>query len=222
MAWRAVGQRGDVRYRPDPGRGRGRRWWRQPGAEGRPLWDIRLIIFLVLVVVLVTASFVLFPGASDLRWGILVWVLVVMGVFVFISLYRTGVRVPPLEPPPKEESAFKGDLEHVAQILRRADRGMRYSQVAVALRVRKAFLTRLQAERGLNEADLSSLLSSSEAMAKAVGNPLIHAFLEDTAFDEEALIREHSPHRVPAFRFAQREGFSRGLDQVLGAMEAGP
>ncbi|MEE9196910.1 MAG: hypothetical protein V3U45_02085 [bacterium] len=194
----------------------------QPGDKGRPLWDIRLIIFLVLVVVLVATSFVLFPGVSDFRWGLLVWVLVVTGLVVFLSLYRTGVRVPPLEPPPKEELAFKGELDRLAQILRRADRGMRYSQVAVALRVRRAFLTRLQAERGLSEGDLASLLSSSGVMAEAVGGPLIHAFLEDTALDEEALVRQHSPRRAPAFRFAQREGFNRGLDQVLEAMEAWP
>ncbi len=185
--------------------------------EGNRL-EARVLSLIAVVLVLVIISFVLFPGSSDLRWGILVLVLISFGLAIFASIYRTGIRIPPLELP-GSDSTSKGDLPKLSEILRKAEKGMRYSQVAVAVRVREAFLVRLQAERDLEPAEVESILASPRDLDRMVGDPDIQAFLEDTSLHKDSLLTANIPDRSPAFRFAQ-EDFIQGLSRLLRAMEA--
>lgn len=186
--------------------------------EGNRL-EARLLALMAVVLVLVIISFVLFPGSSNIRWGILVLLLISFALAIFASLYRTGIRIPPLELPNGADSASEGDLLKLSEILNKAHRGMRYSQLAAAVRVREAFLTRLQAERGLEPEDLESVLASPRDLDRIVGDPDIQAFLEDTSLHEDSLLTANISDRSPAFRFAQ-EDFIQGLSRIVRAMEA--
>jgi hypothetical protein len=203
---------------------------RRPILRGNPVlgvpvgpsseWNTRQVLaLLVVVVVLAAFSFVLFPGSSDLRWTVLALVLVIIGAAVFLSLYRSGARMPRLQPLPESEQPILGRLSRLSDVLDRADRGMRFSQVSIAWRVRKAFLMRLQSERNLREEELATILSSPADLERVVGDPVIEAFLEDTAPAEEGHpeLRTQDP---AAFRFPRRGGYTRGLARVLAAMEA--
>lgn len=178
-----------------------------------------MIGILVVVLILVAFSFVLFPGSSDLRWAILTLVLVIIGAAVFFSLYRSGARIPRLQPPRESDQPLEGQLSRLTEVLERADRGMRFSQASVAWRVRRAFLARLQSERNLGEEELAALLDSSQDLEAVVEDPLILAFLEDTAPAEEGRpeLRTQDPS---TFRFPRQGGYTRGLARVLEAMEA--
>lgn len=169
---------------------------------------------------LVILSFILFPESSDIRWAVLILFLLVFGAITFVSLYRAGAPVPPLNPPAEAEVRVQGELGRLAESLGRAERGMRFSQVTVARRVRRAFLARLQSSRGLSEEELAALLASPRDLERVVGDPLIHAFLEDTAPPDEELLRPQTLGRSSNFRFAQEAGFSGGMLRLLAAMEA--
>ncbi|MFQ5907679.1 MAG: hypothetical protein ACE5JE_02450 [Thermoplasmata archaeon] len=179
----------------------------------------KVLSLIAVVLVLVIISFVVFPGTSTLRWGMLILVLISFGLAVFASLYRTGIRIPPIELPDGSDSDSKGDLPKLSEILRKAEKGMRYSQVAVALRVREAFLARLQTERNLESEELESILVSPRELGRMVGDSDIQAFLEDTSLHGDSLLTANTPDRSLAFGFAQ-EDFVRGLSRIVRAMEA--
>lgn len=175
---------------------------------------------MVAVLALVVVSFVVFPGGSDVRWALLVLILIILSLVAFLSLYRAGVRVPPLEAPPEGEVVFRGELSRLARVLERADRGMRYSQVVAARRLRQAFLARLQATRGLTEDELAAFLASPPEMERLVGDPVIREFLENTAPAEKELLRQEAPSRPRSFRFSGGEQFTKEMGRILRAMEA--
>ncbi|MFQ6012527.1 MAG: hypothetical protein ACE5LS_02660 [Thermoplasmata archaeon] len=191
----------------------------EPPRGGRP-WHRQVLAYLLVVTVLIIALALLSPGSSDLRFAVLVWVLLVAGVLVFLLLYRRAVRVPPLEAPVEGERVVRGELGRLAETLGRAERGMRFSQVVVARRVRQAFLLRMQYEHGLSGEELDALLADPAEFARLVRDPMVRAFLEDTAPTEDALIRRDAPGTVSAFRFTQGRSFTAGIARVLEAMEA--
>ncbi len=159
------------------------------------------------------------PLSPDQNFAVFAWVLLVAGVLVFLFLYQRAVRVPPLEAPAEGGRVFQGALGRLAETLGRAERGMRFSQIMVARRVRQAFLTRMLYEHGLQEAELDALLADPAEFPRLVRDPMVRAFLEDTAPAENDLIRRDAPGGVSAFRFSQGEGFTAGIARVLEAME---
>ncbi len=191
-------------------------WEQQRGA--RP-GERRVLSYLLVATGIVIALAVLAGITPDLRFTILVWILLFTGVMVFLFLRQREVRVPPLEAPSGEEDVREGDLGRLAETLGRADRGMRFSQVAVARRVRKAFLTKLRQEYGLRDAELAALMADPAELVRLIRHPLVREFLEDTAPAEDTLIREQAASRGSNFRFTGRGGFTAGIAQVLEAME---
>lgn len=209
MAWRAQERAEVARASPPVGR-------RPPGA--RP-WD-RQVLTLLLVATAFSIALALLSGAPpDLRFTVFVWVLLVAGFLVFVFLRRQEVQVPPLAAPSEGEAVREGDLERLTETLGRADRGMRFSQVAVARRVRRAFLTKLRQEYGLRDAEFAALMADPAELVRLVRDPLILEFLEDTAPAEDILIREQGASGGQTFRFAGRRGFGAGIADVLEAME---
>lgn len=191
-----------------------------PVRPGKASGEARqLLVYLLVVLALVAISFVVFPTSSEIRWAILVLVLMILGTVTFLSLYRSGAKVPGLKAPHEAEEAFQGEFARLTDALERAERGMPFSQASVAWRVRKAFLTRLKSERGLGEEELAALLDSPGDLKHMVGDPVIRAFLEDTAPTGDGSTRQRT--RDPStFRFARRGNFTRGITRVVAAMEA--
>ncbi len=207
------------------------RWWRTtdyqrpvdpvepPGVRGTRREDRQFLLVLVALLSLVILFSVLSPGNPDVSLGVLVLALIVVAVVAFMLLYRIGVKVPPLEAPSVSPRVNMGGLGRLAETLGRADRGMRFSQVVVARRVREAFLTRLAYERDLHRDELEVLLDRPEELGRIVRDPHLQAFLVDTAPAEEQLIRGRGPGGPTDFRFARRGGFTAGIARVLEAME---
>ncbi len=195
-------------------------WEEQPrGPQGARPADRQLLSYLLVATGILIAFALLVGSAPDLRFTLLVWVLLVTGVMVFLFLRQREVQVPPLEAPSEKEGVREGDLGRLVETLGRADRGMRFSQVAVARRVRKAFLTKLRQEYGLRDAELAALMADPEEFVRLIRDPLVREFLEDTAPAEDTLIREQAASRGSTFRFTGRGGFTAGIAQVLEAME---
>lgn len=189
------------------------------GVKGTRREDRQFLLILVALLAFVVLLSVLSPGNPGASVGVLVLVLIVIAVVAFLMLYRIGVKVPPLEDPSVPPRANEGGLGRLAQTLGRADRGMRFSQVVVARRVREAFLTRLAYERDVRRDDLEVLLARPEELRRIVRDPDLQAFLVDTAPTEEQLIRGRGPEGPTDFRFARTGGFMAGIARVLEAME---
>ncbi|MFQ5919120.1 MAG: hypothetical protein ACE5I4_03620 [Thermoplasmata archaeon] len=190
----------------------------EPGRGAQP-WDRRVLSYLLIVTGVIIAVTLLGGATSDLRFTVFVWVLLVAGIMVFLFLRQREVQVPPLEAPSKEEDVRRGDLGRLAETLGRADRGMRFSQVAIARRVRQAFLIKMRQEYGLDGAAFAALLADPGEFVRLIKDPLIREFLEDTAPAEDTLIREQAATGASTFRFTRRVGFTAGIAQVLEAME---
>ena len=192
-------------------------WEQQQGARSGE----RQVLSYLLVATGIVIAFALLVGSAtpDFRLTIYVVVLLVTGVMFFLFLRQREVQVPPLVAPSREEDVREGDLGRLAETLGRADRGMRFSQVAVARRVRQAFLTKLRQEYGLRDAELAALMADPAELVRLIRDPLIREFLEDTAPAEDTLIREQAASRGSTFRFTGRGGFTAGIGQVLEAME---
>lgn len=207
-------------------------WWRSreyrhpidqripPGVRGDRRGERQLLVILFAITSVIVAFAFLSPGSSEARFAVLTWVLMAVAIVTFLILYRTALKVPPLASPTVPQRVNEGGLKRLAATLGRADRGMRFSQVVVARRVRQAFLTRVRHERGLGEKELENLLAQPAALQRLVRDPYLQAFLVDTAPAEEDLIQGRVPGGSGRFRFARRGGFTAGLAQVLEAMEA--
>ncbi len=195
-------------------------WEQQQGARSGD----RQVLSYLLVATGIVIAIALLAGSTtpDFRLTIYVVVLLVTGVMFFLFLRQREVQVPPLEAPSREEDVREGDLSRLAETLGRADRGMRFSQVAVARRVRQAFLTKLRQEYGLRDAELAALMADPAELVRLIRDPLIREFLEDTAPAEDTLIREQAASRASTFRFTGRGGFTAGIGQVLEAMAEAP
>ncbi len=173
-----------------------------------------------LISALILASYVV-PGlGADVRWALYVYLLIVVGWIVTAIVYRRSVPSPPLGLGEKRKIRFSGEFQDLVGTLERADRGRKYSKRIVMLRVRRAFLTKLAHQRGLTQEGVDSLLRSPSELRRAVRDPVILRFLEDTSPEG----RTHS-FRIPsdtglAFQVARGETPSRALSRVLKAMEA--
>lgn len=191
--------------------------WEQP--RGARSWDRQVLTYLLAATAVIIALVLLAGASPDLRFTVFAWVLLVAGILVFLFLRQREVRVPPLEAPSEGEDVRQGDLGRLAETLGRADRGMRFSQVAVAWRVRRAFLSKVRQEYGLKDTELAALMADPAELVRIVKDPLVREFLEDTAPAEDILIREQAATGGSTLRFAKRRGFTAGLAQVLEAME---
>lgn len=207
------------------------RWWKAKRLQRRPEHRESLerlgdqgggrsffILLIIATTTVILVSFYVPVGPGD-RLAVLVLVLMVISIGAFFVLYRVGVKVPPLEKPAVARRVNEGGLGRLAETLGRADRGMRFSQVLVARRVREAFLTRLAFERDLPRDELDSRLAQPDELQRIVADPYLQAFLEDTAPAEELLIKGEGPGGPARFRFAKKGGFTAGIAQVLQAVE---
>lgn len=207
------------------------RWWRateyhrpvdpglQAGVQGDRREDRRFVLLLLVLTGLVIVFSLLVPGSADAQFAVLVLVLTLIATVAFLLLFRLGVKVPPLASPIVPPRVNEGSLGRLAEALGRANRGMRFSQVVIARRVREAFLTRVAHERGLGRDELESLLAEPRGLQGLVSDPYLQAFLEDTAPAEEQLIKGLGPRGPTSFRFARRTGFTAGIASVLEAIE---
>lgn len=167
---------------------------------------------------LVLLSYAFPAQLADLRWPFFLYLLVVLAWILIGYLRREEVESPPLGPRRSASRPPSGELRRVVGLLKRADRGLRFSQVQSLRRVRRAFLVKLGAERGLDEEGVHDLLQRPEALEAVVQDPIILDFLRRTS-REELLPPGEAPRRNPVIRLATGS-MTRYLRWVVGRMEA--
>jgi hypothetical protein len=174
----------------------------------------------VVVVVLVLASAVLLgmllyyaQFSGTVRWLIAVAVLAVIASFAWGAIRRRTEEPTPLVSPRAPDVVRGGDLEIFTAAVRRAARGLPYSQALVASRARGAFAERVRLAFGL----------SPERMRELQRDPagLRHVFADDALVDFLRLEAGDPDERADWVRRARsRGGFVRAIDGVLDRMEA--
>jgi hypothetical protein len=169
---------------------------------------------------LVALSYAVYPLSPNVRWTLYVYVLVVVAWIVTGIAYRHAAWAPPLRRRGEEEGGTAGELSSLVATLKRADRGLRFSQAMVILRVRHVFLEKLKARLDLDEEDVAQILANPPKLREVVRDPLILEFLEDTSGEHDLFAALESEGRAPSFRFRRGSTFSRGLARVLEVMEA--
>lgn len=190
------------------------------GASRRPTGVVepRQIAIVIILAAGIALTYIDSRLDSGLRYGLYVLLLLAVAWIVVAYVYRTSARLPSLSLKSEQTPIPGGDLARLTVTLERADRGMRYSQVMVALRLRRAFLSKLKSLRHLDDEALRRLLEDREELSKLVGDPVIVEFLEDPSEGDEmiASLGDASGER---FRFVKGQQFSRGLARVIKAME---
>lgn len=155
---------------------------------------------------------------QDLRWALYAYFLMALGwVVIGLVFEHLDVAASP-RTPADEKPVGAWEFNSLLTSLKRADRGLTYSQVALALRVRSAFLEKLKAFRNLDDTGLEELLSNPAELRSVVRSELIAEFLEDTARGQE-LLMSHDRHRQPQFRFVRGMPYSIALERLLRVME---
>jgi hypothetical protein len=169
------------------------------------------LVSLGAVVVMVFVYYAQFSGS--LQWGLGLAFLGLLAVLVWRQVFRGTSEPAPLVPPASPAAYEPGELETVAASVRRAGRGLRYSQVLVTARARAAFLDHARLSLGLTPAGMQAVQQEANALLRLFGDPVLAEFLHVHAGDLDgryAWVR----------RARERGGFTREFQDVLARMEA--
>ena len=169
------------------------------------------LVSLAAVVVMVFVYYAQFSGS--LQWGLGLAFLGLLAVLVWRQVFRGTSEPAPLVLPASPEAYEPGELEVVAASVRRAARGLLYSQVLVTSRARAAFLEHARLSFGLTPAGMYAVQQEPDALLRVFGDPVLAEFLHVRAGDLDgryAWVR----------RARERGGFTHEFQDVLARMEA--
>jgi len=168
-----------------------------------------LLVFAVLLgTLLYYAQF-----SGGVRWLLGVVTLAVLAAIVWSQIQRRTAEPSPLVGPPSPDATRGGELGAFAAAVRRADRGLPYSQMIVASRAQAAFLERARLALGLPSATLRDMRRDTGALRRIFGDDALVDFL---------FLEEHDPDDRFAWvrRARARGGFVREFRDILTRMEA--
>ncbi len=184
-----------------------------PGIQSRrriPLPAVGLLLaFAVLLGMLL--YYAQFSGA--IRWFLGVVALAVLAAIAWGQIQRRTAEPSPLVGPRSPGSIREGELDSFAAAVRRASRGLPYSQVLVASRARSAFLERARLALGLPSETIRDLQRDSGALRRMFGDDALVEFLYFRAGDLDDRFAWVQQARA-------RGGFVREFRDVLTRMEA--
>src|SRR5438552_3625449 len=179
-----------------------------------PEWETAFPIPIDRQAAVVVMVFVDYAHSSgSLRWGLGLAFLGLLAVLVWHQVFRGTSEPAPLVPLASSEAYEPGELEVVAASVRRAARGLRYSQVLVTSRARAAFHEHARLSFGLTPAGMYAVQQEPDALLRVFGDPVLAEFLHVRAGDLDgryAWVR----------RARERGGFTREFQDVLARMEA--
>ncbi len=190
--------------------------WR--ARESRLISPLQIAV-LALLTALILGSYAIPTFGTDLRWALYVYLLMAIAWVAIGIVYRRTVPTPPLGLGKEPAAGTSGELKSMVATLKRADRGMRYSQLMAIHRVRSAFLRKMAALRGLDDEDLQDLLRRPSELRRVVGDPVILDFLEDTSGEGDIFATPRPSDSKLASRFPRGEATTRALGRVVEAME---
>src|SRR5437667_11703464 len=107
--------------------------------------------------------------SGGVRWLLGVVTLAVLAAIVWSQIQRRTAEPSPLVGPPSPDATRGGELGAFAAAVRRADRGLPYSQMIVASRAQAAFLERARLALGLPSATLRDMRRDPGALRRSFG-----------------------------------------------------
>lgn len=167
-----------------------------------------LMAAIVVVVLLYYAQF-----SGSVQWGLGLAFLAVLAALAWRRVFRGTSEPAPLVLPAAPEAYEPGELDRVAASVRRASRGLRYSQLLVTSRVRSAFLDHARLSLSIPPEAMREAQQDPEALLRLFGDPVLAEFLHVRAGDLDG-------RYAWVLRARTRGGFSREFQDVLAHMEA--
>lgn len=171
--------------------------------------------------VVVLMAFAVFLGFSlyyaqfsgTVRWMLGVAALAVLAAFAWNQIVRRTAEPVPLVTPPVMDSIHEGELESFAGAVRRASRGLPYSEVLVASRARSAFVEHARLALGIDPEGMRAVQRSPAALRRIFADDSLVDFLHLEVGDLE--------ERYGWVRRAKERGsFPKEFRLVLDKMEA--
>lgn len=162
----------------------------------------------VLVLLLYYAQF-----SGSLQWVLGLAFVGILAGLAWRQVFRGTSEPAPLVVPPPPEAYEPGELDSVAASVRRAARGLRYSQVIVTSRARVAFLDHVRLSLGMAPEAMRDLQKDPEALRRLFGDELLADFLHIRVGDLEE-------RYAWVLRAREHGGFTRQFREVLAHMEA--
>ena len=151
--------------------------------------------------------------SGTIRWLLGVAALAVLAAIAWGQIQRRTSEPSPLFGPRSPGATREGELDSFAAAVRRAARGLPYSQVLVASRARFAFLERARLALGLPPETIRDVQRDPGALRRMFGDDALVDFLYFEAGDLEDRL-------AWAQRARARGGFVREFRDVLTRMEA--
>jgi len=173
-----------------------------------PAFGLTLAFAVLLGMLLYYAQF-----SGTIRWLLGVVALAVLAAIAWGQIQRRTAEPSPLVGPRSPGATREGELDSFAAAVRRAARGLPYSQVLVASRARAAFLERARLALGLATEMIRDVQRDAGALRQMFGDDALVDFLYLEAGDLED--RMGWVQRARA-----RGGFVREFRDVLTRMEA--
>lgn len=152
-----------------------------------------------------------FSGA--IRWLLGVIALAVLAAIAWGQIQRRTAEPSPLVGPRSPGATREGELGSFAAAVRRASRGLPYSQVLIASRARSAFLERARLALGLPPEAIRDMQRDPAALRRQFGDDALVDFLTLEAGDLD-------DRSAWVQRARSRGGFVREFRDVLTRMEA--
>src|SRR3989454_2226352 len=179
-----------------------------PRRVPRPAFGLLLAFAVMLGMLLYYA-----PFSGPIRWLRGVVALAVLAAIAWGQIQRRTAEPSPLVGPRSPGATRQGELDSFAAAVRRAARGLPYSQVLVASRARFAFLERARLGLGLPPETIRDVQRDPGALRRMFGDDALVDFLYFEAGDLEDRV-------ASAQRARGRGGFVREFRHVLPPMGA--
>ena len=151
--------------------------------------------------------------SGTVRWLLGVAALAVLAAIAWGQIQRRTSEPSPLVAPRSPGATREGELDSFAAAVRRAARGLPYSQVLVASRARSAFLERARLALGLPPETIRDVQRDPGSLRRIFGDDALVDFLYLEAGDLEDRLAWVQRARA-------RGGFVREFRDVLTRMEA--
>jgi len=174
----------------------------------------RLVEGALIVAMIFLLGYLLYAAqfSGTVRWFLGFAVIAAIAGYAWVAVARRTTEPAPLVKPAARPRIRTGELRAFTAVVRRANQGLMYSQVAVSTRARDAFAERTRLARGM----------SPEAMRRLERDPaVLRGTFHDAVLEDFLLLR--SPDTDERYRWVRdargRDGFEVALHRVLDRME---
>jgi len=185
------------------------------GVPASPPLRQRLIEAVLLVLLIFILGYLLYVAqfSGTVRWFLGFAVIAGIAGYAWSFVARRTAEPAPLQKAAERPRFRSGELHALEAVVRRANRGLTYSQVAVTTRARDAFAERTRLARGLSPEAMRGLERDTAALETTFHDPVLADFLFLPSSDTEVRYRW-------VWQARRRRSFEAEFHEVLDRMEA--